>query len=235
MSIKKTSLSDFNVWPSFTDLMLSLLLILFLFLLLSYLVFSSVILNPEVRKNQNSVVASLSSSFPNTYKEIVKDSLYEIAIDNDSLHKIFIINEQHTQKIRFSANILFPQDDFTLQAMGKNLLKIVGQKLKDHLQEIREIQIQGHADPDPTFKFRSNLELASLRALSVFNFLKDTVGIDPSKFLLSATSFGEYKPTSRGENDSSFSWDEIKKANKTIDQKDKNRRIELLIFYKIPL
>jgi len=232
---RENNQSGVNFWPSYVDLMTGLFIVMLVLFVISFLFFKKNLigLSPVVRENQKSVISSISISFNTTYV-IVEDSLFQISIDPNPSHNIIVINEQHIQRIRFSANVLFPQDEYKLQTNGIAVLNKVGKTLKEHLFQIREIQIQGHADPDSTSKYPSNLHLASLRAVEVFNYLKNNVGIYPARFLMSATSFGEYRPTVRLEADTTFTWAKIKLANTIKTEKDKNRRIELLIFYKIP-
>jgi outer membrane protein OmpA-like peptidoglycan-associated protein len=50
---------------------------------------------------------------------------------------------------------------------------------------------------------------------------------------MSIASFGEYKPVSRNEFDYNFTEEDLFKANSTPELKALNRRIEILIFYKL--
>ena len=109
--------------------------------------------------------------------------------------------------------------------------KLVGNKIKSNLDNIREIQIQGHADPDPP-SLPSNLHLAAWRAIEVFNFLQEQVPIDPAIHLMSATSFGEFKPVQRSIQDRFYNLDKLEMHNGTDELKAQNRRIEILLFYR---
>jgi flagellar motor protein MotB len=108
----------------------------------------------------------------------------------------------------------------------------VGNVLKKQLLQIKEIQIQGHTDPSPSMKFDSNLYLGALRAIEVFRFLQNNVGIDPTQNLMSATSFGEYKPLQRSDNYAEYNEAQLVQDNSTQELRDKNRRIELRLFYR---
>ena len=63
-------------------------------------------------------------------------------------------------------------------------------------------------------------------------FLEDSVGIDPAENLMSATSYGEFKPVQRSEGDFEFNRDKLLRYNLTPELKNRNRRIELLLFYR---
>ena len=78
----------------------------------------------------------------------------------------------------------------------------------------------------------SNLHLAALRAIEVFNFLQNKIKIDPAKHLMSATSFGEYKPVQRSVRDSTYTPEKLKRHNNTKKLKAQNRRMEILLFYR---
>ena len=111
------------------------------------------------------------------------------------------------------------------------MLRVVGSKLRDQLQLIREIQIQGHADTVPSKRYASNVELAANRAIAVFKFLQDKVGIQPSEHLMSVTSFGEYKSVQRGEV-ASYTQEQLNADNISDEFKRRNRRIELVLIYR---
>jgi outer membrane protein OmpA-like peptidoglycan-associated protein len=58
------------------------------------------------------------------------------------------------------------------------------------------------------------------------------VGINPAENLMSVTSFGEYKPVQRSEDDSSYSLERLQADNSTAELKGRNRRVEVLLFYR---
>jgi flagellar motor protein MotB len=136
------------------------------------------------------------------------------------------------QQITFTDHILFESDRYKINATGQQALQSVGDALRQQISSIQEIQIQGHADTEPTRMFSSNLELAALRAIEVYSFLQAKCGIDPTENLMSATSFGEFKPVSRTEYDTGYDSEQLKKDNDNDLKRSKNRRIEMLLFYK---
>lgn len=97
---------------------------------------------------------------------------------------------------------------------------------KSNLLEISEIlktfdnhiSIEGHTDNVPIHNtyFKSNWELAAVRATNVVSLLITDGHIDPSK--LSATSYGEYRPVA---------------SNDTPDGRAKNRRIDIILLSNI--
>lgn len=227
------SVLDFNFWPSFADLMLALVLILVLVLFLAIAIISVGTINlSHVRDNQNEMIKKIASRYATEAKPLSED-VYGISIKRTGSSDIVIKNEPSLQRITFSDNILFRSDDDQLNETGERVLQVVGYSLKQQLSLIREIQIQGHADTAKTTRFPSNVHLASSRAISVYTFLQHSIGIDPAQNLMSANSFGEFKPIQRSEDDDTYDWEKIESNNSSVEMKGKNRRIELLLFYKL--
>ena len=221
---------DFNFWPSFSDLMLSLVLILVLviFLFISVMAVGTVNLS-HVKQSQMAMIQNIAAAYSVTPKEISPD-YFDIPLAG-----IMIQNEPTLQRISFTDRILFPPDEHELSETGKETLTIVGGLIKKQLSFIHEIQIQGHADTDKSRLYPSNLDLAALRAIEVYKYLQNEVGIDPTDHLMSATSFGEFKPVSRLDTDMTYDQSRLTKDNSTKNLKDRNRRIELLLFYSVEI
>lgn len=224
---------DFNFWPSFADLMLALVLILVLVLLMITAIITMGSVNlKHVERHQGCVIDTIAESYNTTPMEIdAKKGVYGLRVNSPSSPDIIISNEPMLQRITFSDNILFPQDNDRLNPKGLEVLDRVGQALKNQLPHIREIQIQGHADNVKSTRFGSNMELAFYRAVSVFNHL-EKMGINPKEHLMSVNSFGEFRPITRKEEEH-FDEQMLRDANATDEQQKQNRRIELLLFYRL--
>lgn len=223
---------DFNFWPAYADLMLALVLILVLVLFLVTAVITVGTVNlSQVQRNQTNMIQAIASSY-GTKAIGLKPDTFGISSANNSDYDIEIRNEPTLQRITFSDKVLFDPDDYHLKPNGETALRTVGSTLKQQLSLIREIQIQGHADTNPTGRFPSNVHLAAFRAIEVFGFLQNSTGIDPADHLMSATSFGEFDPVERARNDGSYNRSRLLADNGTSQQKSKNRRIELLLFYR---
>ena len=240
---------DFNFWPSFSDLMLTLVLILVIVVFAVIAAFSvgteeptqdvkpeqseGKVIPPEVEEKQMEMVRAIASAYGVEAIEREPDS-YEIRIhlEDNRYTKITIKNEPTLQRYSFSDRILFEPDEYNLSEDGKDTLLTVGHQIRYNLDNISEIQIQGHADPDPPAFEPSNLHLAAKRAIEVFQFLQRKIRIDPAKHLISATSFGEYKPVQRLDGDSTYTQEKLKEHNRTRELKAKNRRMEILLFYQ---
>lgn len=168
--------------------------------------------------------------------EILTDNLtsrYKIPTGSVLESDIIIENQATLQRFRFGSSVLFDTNSEVLSTEGENVIRVVGSEILETLQDsdqnyIEEIQIQGHADytnnsEDPNY----NVKLASRRAIAVFLFLKENVGLKPSTYLMSIASFGEYKPVWRKRGQIS-SLNEIKSDKKL----SRHRRIEILLYYK---
>jgi chemotaxis protein MotB len=79
-----------------------------------------------------------------------------------------------------------------------------------------QIRVEGHTDdlPIKSYKFPSNWELSSSRALNVVKFMASKGHIEPSR--LSAIGYGEYRPLV---------------PNTSVENRKMNRRIEIFVDY----
>ncbi len=249
---------DFNFWPSFSDLMLTLVLILVIVVFAVIAAFSigtddlraelketkeemAKVKKEEkaiaeaiakVKEKQKKIIEEIAAAYRTDYEEGESDS-FKIRLGNDGDTEILIRNEATLQRYSFSDRILFEPDRYDLKEAGKETLWVVGQEIEKHLKDIKEIQIQGHADPDRPAYVPSNLHLGALRAIEVYKFLQNRIRIDPAKYLMSATSFGEYKPVRRLTNDRTYNRQKLRQDNSNRALKAKNRRIEILLFYRL--
>ena len=251
---------DFNFWPSFSDLMLTLVLILVIVVFAVIAAFSietdnlrGKIANVEkeqkeiaeaivkVKEKQETIIRAIAEAYDVKWKDVEtwKDEesktdffVIPIYLENGGYTEILIQNEPKLQRYSFSDRILFEPDRYDLNENGKNTLLTVGREIQNKLAHIEEIQIQGHADPDRPADVPSNLHLGALRAIEVYKFLQNRIRIDPARHLMSATSFGEYKPVQRSVQDSTYTTRKLTRHNRNKALKAKNRRMEILLFYR---
>ena len=158
--------------------------------------------------------------------------MISIRLENGDYTEITIQNEQTLQRFSFKDSILFKPEEYKLSTNGEKTLLIVGNQIKTNLDSISEIQIQGHADPTRPSLYKSNLHLAVWRAIEVYEFLEEKVPINPVTHLMSATSFGEFKPVQRSLQDSTYTITKLKAHNSIPELRAQNRRIEILLFYR---
>lgn len=223
----------FNFWPSFTDLMLSLVLVVLIILfVVSKMIAAGTENLDKARESQKKIQNQIESQIGKNYSILVisdksNEETSEKMLDNKA--DITIVNKLDRQTITFSDKILFDSGKSELKPAGYDVLKVVGPVVMNNLVNISEIQIQGHADIEDTDDY--NLTLASNRAIAVYKFLQTEVSVDPAKYLMSITSFGKYKPVGR-EAGQEYDRAKLEKANIDAAAKAKNRRIEIVLFYK---
>ncbi|RKU08029.1 hypothetical protein C6503_23920 [Candidatus Poribacteria bacterium] len=252
---------DFNFWPSFSDLMLTLVLILVIvvFAVIAAFSIATDALREEVdnvtkeqkeiaealakvEEKQEAIIQAIAKKYEVEWEDVGKSKDEEtetdsfeipISLDNGGDTEILIHNQATLQRYSFSDRILFEPDRYDLKEEGRKTLLVVGRQIENNLENISEIQIQGHADPDPPAFVPSNLHLGALRAIEVYKFLQNRIRIDPARHLMSATSFGEYKPVERLTDDSTYNRQKLRQHNRNLALKAKNRRIEILLFYRL--
>jgi chemotaxis protein MotB len=135
-------------------------------------------------------------------------------IDKMGLNEnIKIIDEGSKVILRMDSIILFDTGSADLKPSAKNVIKKIGEILKN--VDSNDIQVQGHADDRPinTREFPSNWELSTKRATNVVKFLIEECDI--SEEVLTATGNAEFRPIVP--NDSEYN-------------RQKNRRIDIAIF-----
>lgn len=225
---------SFNFWPAFADLMLSVVLILIIVIFVIYSVLSAGSVNlRHVQVRQQTMIEELAKLYGSTSAlDSARSDVYAISISKKATRDVIIRNEPTLQRFSFGSHVLFASDDHVLTDNGRQVLRTLGVVLRKQLPLIREIQIQGHADTDRSKRFPSNLDLAALRAIEVYRFFQDSLKVDPARYLMSVTSFGEFKPVQRSDVDSLYTQKILHAHNFTEAQKSQNRRIELLLFYR---
>lgn len=163
----------------------------------------------RVRKVDVSPARSRSSS----------ESLKYVVYGSSGQRVIDIYYDLQLQRLTFNGNVLFRTNEYSLSEEGRELLEVVGSAINDEIDSIERIQIEGHTDARPTAQYQNgNLELGALRAISVYKFFEKSpkVEINPEKHTMSITSFGPHRPVA---------------SNETAEERSRNRRIELLLFF----
>ena len=114
--------------------------------------------------------------------------------------------------ITFVDSVLFDSGKAKLRREASEALDKVASVCRGIVAD-REVGIEGHTDNQPIkySGWKSNWELSIARATSVLHYLTEK-GISPER--LSATGFGEYRPVA---------------TNKTVKDRQKNRRVEIVI------
>ena len=138
-----------SFWPTFTDLLCTVLMVVILIL------FSSESLVSSVEQD-------LSKNIYNSVTDVFKDSDIPIEVD------------QTTGKIVFGENSLFDVDSDELKPEAKEILKVFIPKYvetiyENYEQHISRIVITGHTDDVGDYLY--NLDLSQRRALSVAKYI----------------------------------------------------------------
>lgn len=188
----------------------------------------------QVLRHQHQLVVSVANQF-NEARIIEEDEqTFGVNLDGrikDGQFDIVFYDDVTLQRIAFGSHILFAPDDVQLSLEGRRVLSKFTHGLLVERRNIKEIQIQGHADTTPSQRYASNLELAALRAVTVFRSLQE-FGVSPYEIIMSATSFGGFMSIQRFHSHVPYSRERLELDNRTGEQKRLNRRIELLLIYR---
>jgi outer membrane protein OmpA-like peptidoglycan-associated protein len=241
-----------NAWPSFADLMLSVVLVFVIVLATVVFVVNIPQEGPDftvVEQSQEAIRLAIAAGEPNKFQrdeEFANDperpgQRYEMALANGTL---VIVEELLTQHLTFGGDVLFELEKALLSDAGRNLLTTVGESIATQVDQIREVQIHGHADLSSLSVYSkaeghmNNLRLSSARAENVFEFLSGIEGLNPTAQLMSVVSYGDFVPVVRGvdggRDDEPFTEDMLEAANDSEEKKQLNRRIEMQLTYYGP-
>lgn len=113
--------------------------------------------------------------------------------------------------IRFLDSVLFDSGKADLTKDATEIIDKVSNILKD---TNKKITVEGHTDnlPISTFRFPSNWELSTTRAVNVVKYMINNNGIDPVR--LSASGYADQHPISN---------------NNTAEGRKDNRRVDMVI------
>ena len=159
-----------SFWPSFTDLLTTVILVILLFLLFNLFMRQSQLAQLEEQEAELSYYQSEIEELMGIRAEIAEDistAFAESDLDIDV--------DQQTGAIRFSGNVLFEFDSDEIRVEFKEKLqefipKYMGIILAPEYQEhIAEIVIEGHTDDVGSYMY--NLELSQERAYSVSRYI----------------------------------------------------------------
>lgn len=129
--------------------------------------------------------------------------------------KVSLGIEERGLVITFVDSVLFNSGKAELRTEADRTLDKVANVCRRVVAN-REIGIEGHTDNQPIkySGWESNWELSTARATSVLHYLVKK-GISPER--ISATGFGKYRPVD---------------TNETVEGRQKNRRVEIVILPK---
>ena len=217
--------NEFDVWPAFTDFIISVLLIIVLFMLAVF--FTNVTRDLLAVGNEFNSIKNRQLLVRQKLSKIDGIQIQE----GGNLQRIVLqVDEQGR------GGILFDLGQAVLKIEGQEVIKRIAGVLQDTKSYYKSVQVEGHTDDKPinSSQYRSNWELSAARAGAVVNFLLETGNLEPWRF--SANGRGEYKP-----------YNVLESEMKTSDKKNKlpdyvvknnegekaalNRRIEIILIY----
>lgn len=182
---------------------------------------SEYIIGESISKNEepeSGSEAESNSSDTHTKTQQVKEDIQLYLETNNLKGKVDMTVEPRGLVISLKESAFFESGSAKiLPTHEQDILEI-----SEILEQINnDIVVEGYTDNRPihTASFKSNWELAAIRATNVVDLLISKTNIDPSK--LSAVSYGEYRPIA---------------SNDTAEGRSKNRRIDIVLlssdFYK---
>ncbi|MBZ6004686.1 OmpA family protein [Paraclostridium bifermentans] len=138
-----------NFWPTFTDLLATILMVVIMLLISS-------------ESMVGGVEQGIASNVNNSVKQTLKENGIPIEIDKES------------GEVTFGETALFDTDSDQLKPEAKEILKVFVPKYaetiyKDYGDYISKIIVEGHTDDVGSYIY--NLDLSQRRAFSVVNFI----------------------------------------------------------------
>ncbi|GIW22347.1 MAG: hypothetical protein KatS3mg068_1354 [Candidatus Sericytochromatia bacterium] len=207
----------YNIWPSYTDLLLGVFMIIILSF--SFLIFKNffyiTILSkrPDVDISKEEIIKL--QKFGEFVKHLNSSLLQEFSNDKD-------VTVDKDGNLTIKDSVVFDFGQHELKQEGKIKLKRIGNKIKNILDKDKssikyfDILVKGHTDN--IGGERENWELSSQRAISVTSFLKNECKLSLPTYRVLPVGMGYFEP---------------KVKNNTEENRAKNRRIEIKII--IPL
>ena len=207
---------DFNFWPVYSDLALSIVLVLLLFLLAQLVFNSRLIITQDlarlrVQRQQAGVHARLA----------LAPGVDTIVVDGSE------------QTIILNADFLFDTDDTTLTANGRRLLGNLSEILRTNEKQFTRVAVEGHADHRPSRRFRGdspdygNWRLSAERAIRVVQLFQ-AAGLAGNR--LAVVGRSSYEPVDTLFRRYPFDTDprEVRELDESLRR---NRRLVIRLFY----
>lgn len=183
---------------------------------------SAGILSGGVTINQNDLIfeALPESNITETVQtvednlEVLKETIQDYIELKELETEVSVEFDTRGLIIRFKDNALFDSGSANLKRSSEDILRFIGELLKNEEFMDRAVRVEGHTDnvPISTARFPSNWELSTTRSTNVIKFFINQAQIAPSR--LSASGYGEYYPIA---------------DNATPEGRAKNRRVDIVI------
>lgn len=223
MRLFRNEQDDSHFWPSFTDLLTTILLC---FMLIFIIMMVTKSLQIKEMKQTIDQIMGVRSQLVEDLKTEFKDSAAGIEVD------------EKTGAMIFNTEILFPYDQSELKPASLEFLdefvpKYLDVLLKSGYEDyVAEIIIEGHTDRDGSYLY--NLRLAQDRSYSVADYIlsedfpyKEIQKQLENKLTVNSKSYSDYRTNAQGE----YSADESRRVEFKFRLKDEeilNKTRELL-------
>ncbi len=243
MRLRNINESSIDVWPAFTDFVTSVLFIVVIFVF--GLFFTNI---ARSRMDDNQAFRDMQAHQTRLKEQL--NMLAQFGVDvpdaDGNLQRIILRVDQRSG----TGGVRFESGRAELNDNGKKLLDQIVAVLERNRADYNTIQVIGHTDAVPLDggMYFSNWELSAARAGAVVNYILGKKGdLEPWRF--SANGRGEYQPYGIDESLMSLKPSTSPQAktvrnaeilpgyvvdnNISTDQKALNRRIEIILTYKL--
>lgn len=170
---------------------------------------TTVTLDPLV----NNYPSDSPTEAPTEYEEFsdMQEELQKILEESELNGQIKLEINERGLLIRFLDSVLFDSGKADLTPTAAQIIDKVSAILKD---TDKKVIVEGHTDnvPISTYRFPSNWELSTTRAVNVVKYMIDSNSIDAIR--LSAAGYADQHPIS---------------DNKTVEGRKNNRRVDMVI------
>jgi chemotaxis protein MotB len=139
------------------------------------------------------------------------EEMSEYVKENNLEQSITLRLDERGLLVRFMDDVLFDSGKADLTPRAREIINKVAEIIKANNRNVR---VEGHTDNVPinTYRFPSNWELSTTRAVNVVKYLIEQNGIEPRR--LSASGYADQHPVD---------------DNGTKEGRQKNRRVDMVI------
>jgi outer membrane protein OmpA-like peptidoglycan-associated protein len=222
MRARRGADEGYNFWPVYSDLALSMLLVLLLFLLAQFVFNSRLLIEQDFARSR---VRVLQQSIRRELQNVPGVERIE---ENGNL-----------QIITLSADFLFPTDQATLTPQGAQLLGQLSRTIRRAERRYTRVAVEGHADFRPSAEFyrqgdlnedHGNWRLSAERAIQVVQRFQSD-GLDGGK--LEVVGRSGYAPVDTAYRKySGYAGEEERERHPEYEHSlQRNRRIVIRLFY----
>lgn len=172
------------------------------------------VLDSGVTLSMEPLVNSFPSDSPTEEVEEFKklyEQMNEYIKENNLESSITLRLDERGLLVRFMDDVLFDSGKADLTPKAREIINKVAEIIR---QNDKNIRVEGHTDNVPinTFRFPSNWELSTTRAVNVVKYLIEEEGIEAKR--MSASGYSDQHPVD---------------DNSTSGGRQKNRRVDMVI------